>query len=874
MQGDLTGLVLDGRYLLQERLGAGGMGEVWRCRDQRIGRDVAVKLLLDLRMSDEAVARFEREARVAGGLSSPLIVTLYDYGHGDLNGRDVPYLVMELLQGRTLAAIRNDERNSRSVLTWGAQVCAALEVAHRAGVVHRDIKPSNVMVTDDGGLKVLDFGIARVVEESATHGGLTAEGTVMGTAEFMSPEQAAGKPADARSDLYSFGCLLYFLVTARPPFVTESFLGTVQLQLNGTPEPPSRHRPGLPPELDQLVLALLAKDPAARPPGAQVVREALEGMLPPPKKEAAVAGSAAAAAGLAATMVDQGSGTGTANQAAVSAAPTTVPASAPSPTVPQAPGQTPSPVAPPAPVSAPAAQSSGPSSVPSPSPSTPQPPVAVPAQSSPPMAAPHIPMANPTHPPTVVGTGDSTRVVPEEFGGRGGSASDTQTSEKPVPRISRRRLLIGVGGLAGVAVAGGGAYAAIGGGKSSGSGTPAAKTSSTADAAVASGPGGGATSAPSSSGSSTASDTTAPTTSASSEAAPAAGGQGALTPSGTPVGSLDIAGQPTIAIQWIANGAALVVADDANGVQIVDTSNPAGPHKASSIPVPLSDGNLQALLHMDYNAQRNLLVLGGAGGLSLVDVHDPKNPVPQASMPNVNGKKVNDVAFSHDGTKVVVATDDSSGSCLLDVSDPKTNPGQLSPLTPGDDSTLDFALFTHGDKYIASTNTGGTSSSPGFQLWDASDPHNVQPVTSAAWWNNADGTTTKLASALYAAESGPWHMLAVGVVSADSNSQDLQFLDFTQATKPAKVWYLPTTSGALAFHPTRPVIAVGDTRTGAATVWDMTHASQPQQVARLAADPGTVEALAFSPDGSLLAAAVKRDGSTNDQNAVVYFWKM
>ena len=125
MQGDLTGLVLDGRYLLQERLGAGGMGEVWRCRDQRIGRDVAVKLLLDLRMSQEAVARFAREARVAGGLSSPLIVTLHDYGHGDLNGRDVPYLVMELLAGRTLADIRNDERNSRRVLTWGAQVCAA-----------------------------------------------------------------------------------------------------------------------------------------------------------------------------------------------------------------------------------------------------------------------------------------------------------------------------------------------------------------------------------------------------------------------------------------------------------------------------------------------------------------------------------------------------------------------------------------------------------------------------------------------------------------------------------------------------------------------------------------------------------------------------
>jgi WD40 repeat protein len=150
----------------------------------------------------------------------------------------------------------------------------------------------------------------------------------------------------------------------------------------------------------------------------------------------------------------------------------------------------------------------------------------------------------------------------------------------------------------------------------------------------------------------------------------------------------------------------------------------------------------------------------------------------------------------------------------------------------------------------------------------------VQPVNSAAWWNNADGTTTKLGQALYVAEGGPWHMLVVGVVSADSNSQDLQFLDFTQAQNPTKVWFLSTTSGALAFHPTRPLIAVGDARTGAATVWDMTHASQPQQVARLVADAGFVESVAFSPDGSLLAVAVKRDGSGNDQNAVVYFWKL
>ena len=486
-------------------------------------------------------------------------------------------------------------------------------------------------------------------------------------------------------------------------------------------------------------------------------------------------------------------------------------------------------------------------------------------------------MPNPTHPPTEFGATSPTRVVPEEFGGRAALASQTQPPKKSGSGISRRKLLLGVGGVAGVAVAGGGAYLAIGG-KSSGSNTPSAKTSGTADAAVT-GPASSATSpAPSSPDSVSTSDTasSAPSTTASSSQAalPAAGSQPPLTIASTPVGYLDIAGRPTITIQWIANGAALVVADDANGVQILDVSNPAGPHKASSIPVPLSDGNLQSLLRMDYNAQRNLLVLGGDGGLSLVDVRDPKNPVPQASLPNVNGKKVNDVSFTHDGTKVVVATAESTGSCLLDVSDPKTNPAQLSQLTPGDYSTLDVVVFSHGDKYIASTVSGGTSSSPGFQLWNAADPHNVQPVTCAPWWTNADGSSMKLGQALYVAEGGPWHMAAVGVVSADYNSQDLQFLDFTQAQNPTKVWYLSTTSGALAFHPTRPLIAVGDARTGAATVWDMTHASQPQQVARLVADPGFVESVAFSPDGSLLAVAVKRDGSGNDQNAVVYFWKL
>jgi hypothetical protein len=859
MQGDLTGLVLHDRYLLRERLGAGGMGEVWRCRDQRIGRDVAVKLLLDLRLNAELEARFEREARVAGGLSSPFIVTLHDYGHGDLAGRDVPYLVMELLKGRTLGQIRNDERNSRRVLTWGAQVCAALEAAHRAGVVHRDIKPGNVMITDDGGLKVLDFGIARVIEDGHTRAGLTADGTVIGTADYMSPEQAAGQPADARSDLYSFGCLLYFLVTARPPFTADTFFGMLQKQLNAAPEPPSTHRPGLPPELDGLILALLAKDPAARPAGAEAVREALERMLPAAgqgagqasgrasDQSAATAAMASAVVGEEPTKPSPGSGSGVANAAEV-------------------------PV--PAPVVAGAAQNPDPMAVPA----APAPNVPGQTPGSPTPIPPHVPM-QPTHPPTQVGEWSTTRVVPAEFGGRGGAEPEAPT-KKTDPRVSRRKLLLGVGGLAGVAVAGGGAYAALGGKDKSGGGQPATKaavstgavekTSAPSNVAATGGTSATSASSPDSPSSSSASAPESPST--------PDGTQPPLTPGSAPVGRIEIPGQPWMNFVFVNGGKHLVVTDDENGVQIFDVSNPGGAAKVASIATPLSDGKLKPMLSIDYSAARGMLALGGEGGMALWDVKDPAKPVQLSARADINGKKVNHVAFNGDGSKLVVAADDSDfysdnahGSCVLDVTDPR-QPAQTSSLTPTDRDSLEQVMWADGGKHLVSVGRGEDSSSALYQLWDASDLHNVHPVDSTAWW---DKDTTKLVATMYMVSGGPWNTLVVGVVSADSKSQDLQFLDFGKPQGPAKQWYFQSTSGAAGFHPTRPVVAIGDARSGATTVYDMTDPRHPTTVTRLVADAGDVVNLRFSPDGGVLAAALKRESSgSSNSGAVIYFWKM
>ncbi|GAA2707490.1 hypothetical protein GCM10010315_02070 [Streptomyces luteosporeus] len=272
--------MLDGRYRLVERIGSGGMGQVWAAFDERMRRDVAVKLLSDsIDATDPVVvARFEREARAAGGLSSPHVVTVHDYGEGDLGGRQTLFLVMERLRGQSLSSVLAKGRpDVETALAWGRQICRALEAAHRTGLVHRDIKPANVMVTDEGRIKVLDFGIARFVGETASLTTLTATNSAVGTPAYMSPEQFEGsREIGAASDLYSFGCLLYALLCGEPPFTGASPYALLRQHLDKQPEPPSRRRPGIPRHLDRLVLDLLHKDPKRRPADAREVARRLD----------------------------------------------------------------------------------------------------------------------------------------------------------------------------------------------------------------------------------------------------------------------------------------------------------------------------------------------------------------------------------------------------------------------------------------------------------------------------------------------------------------------------------------------------------------------------------------------------------------------
>ena len=213
--------LLGGRYELGETLGIGGMAEVFRGRDVRLGRDVAVKMLRpDLARDPSFQARFRREAQSAASLNHPAIVAVYDTGED--NGVTTPYIVMEYVEGRTLREVLQTEGRllPQRALEIVADVCAALEYSHRAGIIHRDIKPANVMLTPSGAVKVMDFGIARAVTDASPT--MTQTAAVIGTAQYLSPEQARGEHVDARSDLYSTGCLLYELLTGRPPFVGDS----------------------------------------------------------------------------------------------------------------------------------------------------------------------------------------------------------------------------------------------------------------------------------------------------------------------------------------------------------------------------------------------------------------------------------------------------------------------------------------------------------------------------------------------------------------------------------------------------------------------------------------------------------------------------
>ncbi|MFF9473002.1 protein kinase [Streptomyces roseolus] len=266
-------VVGDGRYRLTHRLGRGGMAEVFAAEDVRLGRTVAVKLLRsDLAEDPVSKARFTREAQSVAGLNHHAIVAVYDSGEDVVEGRPVPYIVMELVEGRTIRdlLVSAEAPGPEQALVIVSGVLEALAYSHQHGIVHRDIKPANVIITNTGAVKVMDFGIAR-----ALHGAqatMTQTGMVMGTPQYLSPEQALGKAVDHRSDLYATGCLLYELLSLRPPFTGETPLSVVYQHVQDIPVPPSEVRGSTPPELDGLVMRSLAKEPDDRFQSAEEFR--------------------------------------------------------------------------------------------------------------------------------------------------------------------------------------------------------------------------------------------------------------------------------------------------------------------------------------------------------------------------------------------------------------------------------------------------------------------------------------------------------------------------------------------------------------------------------------------------------------------------
>ncbi|MFD3582069.1 protein kinase [Streptomyces sp. NPDC058683] len=268
------GLVGDGRYRLTHRLGRGGMAEVFAAEDVRLGRTVAVKLLrADLAEDPVSKARFTREAQSVAGLNHHAIVAVYDSGEDVVGGQSVPYIVMELVEGRTIRdlLINAEAPGPEQALIITSGVLEALAYSHQHGIVHRDIKPANVIITHNGAVKVMDFGIARALHGASTT--MTQTGMVMGTPQYLSPEQALGKAVDHRSDLYATGCLLYELLSLRPPFIGETPLSVVYQHVQDIPVPPSQTSEGVaPPELDGLVMRSLAKEPDDRFQTAEEMR--------------------------------------------------------------------------------------------------------------------------------------------------------------------------------------------------------------------------------------------------------------------------------------------------------------------------------------------------------------------------------------------------------------------------------------------------------------------------------------------------------------------------------------------------------------------------------------------------------------------------
>jgi beta-lactam-binding protein with PASTA domain len=259
----LIDTLFDGRYRIVRRLGSGGMANVYLAEDQELGRRVAIKILNDRHAADEQfVERFRREAKNAASLSHPNIVSIYDRGEAE----GTYYIAMEYLDGRTLKEliVRNGPAPIRRAIAYAREVLSALRVAHRQGIVHRDIKPHNVLVDSEGRLKVTDFGIARAGASQ-----MTEVGSIIGTAQYLSPEQARGSTVDHRSDIYSLGIVLYELLTGVAPFSGDTPLEIAMKHLSAVPEPPSAKRAEIPEDLDMIVLRALAKDPESRYQSAQ-----------------------------------------------------------------------------------------------------------------------------------------------------------------------------------------------------------------------------------------------------------------------------------------------------------------------------------------------------------------------------------------------------------------------------------------------------------------------------------------------------------------------------------------------------------------------------------------------------------------------------
>src|SRR3954452_9967809 len=272
--------MVDGRYRVLKRLGAGGMAEVWCAEDEVLGRRVALKLLGGGFATDPEVREgFRREAQAAAGLTHPNIVGIFDRSEWE----GTPYIAMELVDGQTLKEVVQERGPLTPSIAVGLteQILGALGYAHKRGIVHRDVKPQNVILDPEGQAKVADFGIARANNSSE----MTQTGAIVGTVQYLSPEQANGDPVDARSDLYSAGIVLYELLVGHPPFDGEAAISIALKHLNERPVPPGQLRPGIPPALEAVVMRSLEKDPARRYQTADEFIAALEAARRAPTRQ-------------------------------------------------------------------------------------------------------------------------------------------------------------------------------------------------------------------------------------------------------------------------------------------------------------------------------------------------------------------------------------------------------------------------------------------------------------------------------------------------------------------------------------------------------------------------------------------------------------